>query len=185
MSGRKRARETQLEAAATSDCPAKKRGVSKKTAEKWVLENDRELNTSVWLRFDADRDHVVALKCAVCTEFRDNLVGMRNYRSSFIDCSTNVRTSTFKEHAVTNMHARAMALFKKERSRSVFEYAPIAQSLANVSIDEGTTEVLQRKCEVAYFIAREKLAFAKMQPLCELEERHGVKLGLGYKNDHA
>ena len=112
-------------------------------------------------------------------------MGKRNYRSSFIDGSTNVRTSTFKEHAVTNMHARAMALFKKERLRSVFEYAPIARSLANVSIDEGTKEVLQRKFEVAYFIAREKLAFAKMQPLCELEERHGVKLGLGYKNDHA
>ena len=43
----------------------------------------------------------------------------------------------------------------------------------------------QCKFEVAYFIAREKLAFAKMQPLCELQERHGVKLGLGYKNDHA
>ena len=115
----------------------------KKTAEKWVLENNRELNMSVWLKFDVDHDHVVALKCAVCTGF------------------------------------------KKERSRSVFEYAPIARSLANVSIDEGTREVLRRKFEVAYFIARKKLAFAKMQPLCELEERHGVKLGLGYKNYHA
>ena len=140
MYGQMRAREMQLEAAAMSDCPAKKRGVSKKTAEKWVLENDRELNTSVWLKFDADRDHVVVLKCAVCTEFRDKLVGMRNYRSSFIDGSTNVRTSTFKEHTVTDMLARAMALFKKERSHSIFEYAPIARSLANVSIDEGTRE---------------------------------------------
>ena len=86
---------------------------------------------------------MVALKYAVCTEFQDKLVGMRNYRSSFIDDSTNVRTSTFKEHAVTDMHVRAMALFKKERSHSVFEYAPIARSLANVSIDEGTREVLQ------------------------------------------
>ena len=34
-------------------------------------------------------------------------------------------------------------------------------------------------------IAKEKLAFTKMKPICELEERHGVDLGAGYKNDHA
>ena len=34
-------------------------------------------------------------------------------------------------------------------------------------------------------IAKEKLAFTKMKPLCELEERHGVDLGQGYKNDRA
>ncbi len=34
-------------------------------------------------------------------------------------------------------------------------------------------------------IAKEKLAFTKMKPICELEERHGVSLGAGYKNDHA
>ena len=27
--------------------------------------------------------------------------------------------------------------------------------------------------------------FAKMKPICELEERHGVDLGVGYKNSHA
>ncbi len=32
-------------------------------------------------------------------------------------------------------------------------------------------------------IAKEKLAFTKMKPICELEERHGVDLGVGYKND--
>ena len=29
------------------------------------------------------------------------------------------------------------------------------------------------------------MAFTKMQPHCNLEERHGVKLGSGYKNDKA
>ena len=58
------------EAPSTSGLPeTKKRGVSKKTAEKWVVENDKELNMSVWLKFEvADRDHVVALKCAVCSQ---------------------------------------------------------------------------------------------------------------------
>ena len=29
------------------------------------------------------------------------------------------------------------------------------------------------------------MAFAKMAPLCQLEERHGVDLGHGYKNELA
>ena len=29
------------------------------------------------------------------------------------------------------------------------------------------------------------MAFTKMKSVCDLEERHGVSLGTGYKNDHA
>ena len=34
-------------------------------------------------------------------------------------------------------------------------------------------------------IAKEKLAFRKMGALCDLEQRHGVDLGEGYKNNQA
>lgn len=34
-------------------------------------------------------------------------------------------------------------------------------------------------------IAKEHLPFTKMKPLCELQERHGVALGQGYKNNQA
>ena len=46
----------------------------------------------------------------VCTQFRTKLELMRNYRSAFIDGMSNVRTSTFKEHATTDMHTRASTL---------------------------------------------------------------------------
>ena len=35
---------------------------------------------------------------------------------------------------------------------------------------------LQRKFDTAYFITKKKLLFAKMKPLCGLEERHGAGL---------
>ena len=44
---------------------------------------------------------------------------------------------------------------------------------------------MKRKFDIAYTIAWENLAFAKMKPLCELAERHGVDLGQGYKNDQS
>ena len=85
-----------------------------------MAEYDRTLNTTVWLKFNvADRDHVASLRCAVCTQFKDKLVSMRNFRQTFIEGTTNVRTSTFKEHAATSMHERAMGLFKKQQSSRV------------------------------------------------------------------
>ena len=68
------------------------------------------------------------------------------------------------------MHCRAMILFKKERAANPCDYVPIAKALAETSMDSATVESLKRKFDVAYTIAKEKMAFTKMKPLCELEE---------------
>ena len=136
MSGQRQVREPAADKPSASGPPTKKRAVSKHTAEKWVKEFDKTLNSSVWLRFEvADRDHVVSLSCAVCSQFQSKLVGMRNYRASFVDSTSNVKTSSFKEHASTDMHVRAMHLFKKQQSTNVFEYAPIARALTQQAMD--------------------------------------------------
>ena len=63
---------------------------------------------------------------------------------------------------------------------AIYEYAPIAKALHKH--DDGATGRLKCKFDVAYLIAKQNLSFSKMTPLCELEERHGVDLGEGYKN---
>ena len=90
-----------------------------------------------------------------------------------------------KEHAGTDMHSSAMHLLKKQHSSSVFEYALIARCLGDISMDETTRKAIEKKIDIAYMIAKEKMAFTKMKSVCDLEERHGVSLGTGYKNDHA
>ena len=71
MSGQKRA------ACSDEVPPAKKRGVSVKTVQKWITESDREMSTSAWLKYEkADRDYVATLKCSM---FNEKLRGMRNY----------------------------------------------------------------------------------------------------------
>ena len=56
-----------------------------KTVEKWIVENDRTLNTAAWLKFETDcRDHVLSLKCTVCSQFKERLMSMRNYRPACI-----------------------------------------------------------------------------------------------------
>lgn len=52
-------------------------------------------------------------------------------------------------------------------------------------MDPSTEISVRRKFDIAYFLARENLAFTKMTGLCYLEQRHGVQLELRYRNDHS
>ena len=110
---------------------------------------------------------------------------MRNFRLAFIDSSTNVRISTVKDHAATDIHARAMLLYKKQQSTNVCDYTPIARSLFRVSMNATTKEGIRRKFDIAYVMAKKNLTFTKMPSICDLEERHSVDLCAGYKNIQA
>ena len=97
--------------------PAKKCGVSKTSVNKRIRENDKTLNTATWLKFNTDaanRGVVIALKCSVCKQFHAKPAGIRNYNSTYVEGSSNLRSSNFKDHVSAEMHARAMQLLKKQ-----------------------------------------------------------------------
>ena len=110
---------------------------------------------------------------------------MQTFRPAFIVGMSNVRTSTFKDHADTSMHKDAMVLFKKMQSSGPCEYTPIVRALAKSSMDATSIMNIKQKFEMTYVIAKEKLTFAKMKPICELVECHGADLGSEYQNDKA
>ena len=170
----------------SSDIPPKKRTIQKKTVQKWISDLEKEYTTTAWLKFETkpeDRDHVSLLKCSIFTRFKDKLISLRNFRDTFFEGTSNVRISTVKDHAESDMHSRAMLLFKKSQASAPSDFSPIAKALAQSSMDESTKRKMMRKFETAYFIVKEKMAFAKMRPICQLEERHGVNLGHEYQND--
>ena len=153
--------------------PTKRRKVTVNSVNKWIVENDKALNTSMWLTFEKlGREHVALLKCAVCGRFEEKLRGCRNYNSAFVVGTANLRVSAVKDHAATEMHKRSMMLLRKSRSRNVEEYAPIAKALSTLDLD--TASKMKRKFEIAYMLCKEGLAFTKMEAVCELEEKHGV-----------
>ena len=123
---------------ASSGAPdSKRRNVTASTVEKWKAENDKALSTVTWLTYKmANRDHVKSLAYSVCTRFNAQLKGMRNYTSAFVDGTTNLRTSCFKDHSSTDMHARTMMLLKKDRGADVHEYTPIARALSMMKLQE-------------------------------------------------
>ena len=98
--------------------PSPKRGVMARTVDKWIVENDKALNTATWLKYDkADREYVATLKCSVCIKFQDKLRGVRNYNPAFIGRSTNLRTSNFKDHAATDIHEQCC--YSRSRTRAM------------------------------------------------------------------
>ena len=107
MSGRKQLRLEPVEA-------PKKRTVLKTTVDKWRAENDKTLNTALWLKYEANtanRTRVVSLKCS---RFLKKLTSMRNFNAAFVEGSVNLRVSSVKDHAASDMHSRAMLLLKKQ-----------------------------------------------------------------------
>ena len=96
----------------------------------------------------------------------------------------NLQTSSFKDHAASDMHQHAMKLFKKNQSNgNVSTYAPIAKALT--TLDTRMEETVKKKFEIAYFLIKENLPYVKMAPLCYLIEKHRMGLGAGYRNDQA
>ena len=61
----------------------------------------------------------------------------------------------------------------------------VVRALAQAPIDEQMRENTIKKFDNACMIVKEKMPFTKMISICELQERHGVTSGTGYKNDKA
>lgn len=116
------------------------------------------MTNSLTLQFGYSTTQSIVRMCpssdVLFAQFQKDLVSMRNFRPAFIDGTTNVRLSTVKDHAGTDMHARPVLLHKKQRS-SVCEYAPITRSLSQLSMDAITRDRTKRKIDVAYMIAKE------------------------------
>ena len=130
-----------------------------------------------------DQEYVSVLKCKVCKRFNDKIQSTRNFNPAFINASKNLRASAMKDHGKTNMHQMTMRLYNKYHGEDVTDYVPIAKVLC--MLDKTTKQALQKKFEIAYFISKENLAFTKMPSLCELQAKHGVELGTGYKDNQA
>ncbi len=121
--------------------PPKKRCVAIRTVQKWIRDRDIELGTALWLKYEKyDREHVAFINCSICTTFDEKIRGSRNYSDTFVVCSTNLRTSSFRVHAKTEMHKQRRV--KKSQGSQVTEYSPIAKELT--TLDASAKQILTR-----------------------------------------
>ena len=158
--------------------------VIKSTFDKWQREHEREHRTLTWLRCELDRDrvHVASLFCAACRKYERYVCSLKNFSSSWIEGSTNLKLSNMLDHARSEVHKAAMSKLSadsaKERGESLALNTPIGRSLS--SIDQSTRDRLKLKFDICYTMAKENLAFAKYPALLELEAHHGADMGFAY-----
>ena len=133
-----------------SSAKRKKRQVTLKTLERWQRENDKDLQTLVWLRYDPvddDSSTVDTVWCGLCCQFKSRIEGKKHLSKAWIEGSGNLKLSNVNDHAHSDQHKIAMSLFRSERlqstGESALQHAPIARSL--LSLDAQTSEQLQRK----------------------------------------
>lgn len=75
------------------------------------------------------------------------------------------------------MCKRSMLPLKKQQLSDTRKYAPIAKALR--TMDAASQLTVKRKFDIAFVTAKKHLAFTKMKPIRELQERHGGGLGAG------
>lgn len=85
----------------------------------------------------ADHDHMLSLRCAVCSHFKERLISKYNYHPTSFEETTNVQATVYKEHAATDTHTCTMGLFKKQHA-IVCEYVLITKALLQPSMDDTT-----------------------------------------------
>ena len=81
------------------------------------------------------------------------------------------------------MHAKAFHL-ETAPSRTlaqIYRSTPIGRALCSANAEEN--ERLSKLFEVAYFVAKQEIAFAKFPAILELERRHGVTVGNTYATE--
>ena len=65
---------------------------------------------------------------------------MRNFRLAYIKGSSNVKTSSFREHAENDMHKHAVKFHGKSQSTATINNTPIVQSFAGSLMNKATLE---------------------------------------------
>ena len=92
-----------------------KRQISVKTFEKWQGQYNSEFEMLTWLRCDKDRGDrtlVSVLWCDVCRRYESKITGQKNFCKTWLDGSSNHRTSSLLDHAKSSQHKAAMMCFK-------------------------------------------------------------------------
>ena len=142
-----------------------------------------------WLDCETENEAGVkvmtSLKCRMCSKYKDNIMGRKNFNEKWNTGADLVRTTNLRDHAKSDQHGHAMTLHRRDLARAkglgATAYDSIAQAVCTLSEDEQSK--LRLKLDIAFFIASEQLPFTKYPQICELEQWHGIDLGAAYLNN--
>ena len=138
------------------------------------------MDTSVWLRYnEVDHVYMAMLKCCtyVCWVQWEAL--RKAHQQPCICCWFQEFESVQVQRSWCYQHAQASNASSWEAELRWHDRTPAYCLHADAELK------VKGKFDIAYLIAKHDLAFTMMKPLCELEERHELDGGQGYKNGQA
>ena len=114
-----------------------------------------------WLRADMDdqdKSLVSMLWCVVCQQYQTRICGFKNFSRTWIDGSSNHKTSNITDHANSNPHKAAMMYFGKVQAKSrnepITSYSPIVRRLLSSSMDPAVREQVKKKFDISFVLAK-------------------------------
>ena len=165
----------------------KGRMVTCATVDKWKKTDLAIFEAGTWLIYDVDKcekgKFCSTLKCTVCVEFEQAISKRHNFARSWIDGSVNFKLSNVIDHAKSEAHNEALALYK----RRLGQIPPTPMLTGNqcsleFKLSKEQEEVFRKKFDVSYFVVKEEMPLIKYEKIIELEKRHGVRLGSTHNN---
>ena len=142
------------------------------------------LDKFVWLRY-GDKENI--MWCETCRTYADHA----DKTSSLFQGTDTFRIEPLQAHNRSPEHIACElkhARMRHSQSESQSETHSSSQPLGPMDkvlqkLDHEADMQLQFKFNTAYHISKYKLAFSHMGPLCDLQEKNGVKMGERYRND--
>ncbi len=63
-----------------------------------------QYDPKMWLTYDVNGEYAENLKCKVCTTFENQIKGMYRYNATWVNGSTNYKSSNAVDHANSEPH---------------------------------------------------------------------------------
>ena len=85
-----------------------KNKVCYETFKKWQRDFDKDFQSLTWLdcvtTFQSGKKVFIALRCSVCSRFKERVQSSRNFRDKWISGADSLRTGNIRDHSKTNQH---------------------------------------------------------------------------------
>ena len=96
-------------------------------------------------------------------------------------------SSNIRDYSTSDQHKHAMLLLKRAQARDngqdASSFAPIVKVCIQMS--EKDKDMLRVKFDIAHFVATRQLSFTNYPVICQLENKHGLDVGMAYCNQNA
>ena len=141
-----------------------KRKVTFSTYQKWRRDFYSELKAVTWTgcatETSAGKTYMTHLKCTICAKYKSRIIRRRNYSNRWITGADSLRTSTIRDHAMSEQHQHAMSILCLEkgsatRGESSAASTPIIAAL--MSLSDNDRAELRKKFDIIFLLAQEKL----------------------------